>query len=161
MNIVLGPVGNVLGCCVVAPITEETAKGIAVKNNYATEFSVVFNIYEASSYIIKSSVIGVPFKVDGVIGRYKIPLKNMVRARTAAVGMHISTTIIQWLSTNPKLLAKLGIDENNDESGKKEKVAFIGQLISMIIHFSWNLAASTSKSFARAISGAHPCQKRL
>lgn len=152
LNIVFGPAGDILGACIIAPLTEETAKGIAIKNNYVAEFTAIFNIYEAASYIIKASVIGIPFRVGGFAGKYTVPVKNMVRARAAGVAMHISTTIVQWLSTNPKLLAKLGIDEN-DESGKKEKVAFIGQVIAMIMHASWNLASTTSKSFRNTIMG--------
>ena len=139
LSIIFGPaIGNFLVVTFVAPITEETAKSIAIKNKYATEFTVIFNIFEASGYIIGLKGAGVPFA-------------NALRTRILAVGMHISTTIVEWLSTNPKVLEKLGIDKDDEEA--KKKTRFIGQVIGMIIHFAWNLAGVKSLKFNSAITG--------
>ena len=60
-----------------------------------------------------------------------------------AVGMHLTTTLIQWLTNNPKVLEKLKIESEDD----KNKASIVGHTIGMIIHGVWNGLASFSQTF--------------
>lgn len=122
--ILFGPIAQTIIIGIVGPIIEELAKAVAVKGKYAVEYQVIFNLYEGTSYIIKGTASGVPFK-------------NVLRARIAAAGMHVTTTVINWITSNPKIQEKLKI---KDEDAKK-RIAFIGNVVGIIIHCGWNLSA--------------------
>lgn len=68
----------------------------------------------------------------------KISKTIIVRAIT--IGMHLTTTITQWIANNPKIQAKLGIKEDDKEG--KDKASFIGNICAMLIHGTWNAGAT-------------------
>lgn len=120
-----GTAGNILSAVIIAPIVEEASKQIAIKGNYIKEYTIIFNTFEASEYIIKYTLKGIPFL-------------TMVKTRLIAAGMHVTTTIIQWLTQNTAIQKKLGIE--NDEKGK-DMLRTIGNVTGLIIHATWNTLA--------------------
>lgn len=126
-------VGSVLSVCISAPICEELCKQIAVKGDFVTEFTVVFNLMEASQYIIR-------FTND--MGFMKI-----LKVRLMAVTMHVTTTFVQWFMGNKKIQEKMGIDSKD-----KEKCSTIGYFCGVIIHAIWNSLATFSSSFNNFIN---------
>ena len=117
LSTLLGEVGDILTVVIVAPINEEAAKHIAVKGGFEKEFTVVMNTYEFTSYYKRIKRYGVkPFKI--------------VIVRGAAVMMHVTTTVVQYIAANAE---KLGIKVKS-----KEEASLIGQWIGMIIHASYN-----------------------
>jgi Flp pilus assembly protein TadB len=125
--IIITPVaGTLIATCLCAPLVEEFCKRTAIKGKYIKEFTIVFNMVEFTQYVTTFSKM---FK-----------LSKLVIIRLFAVGMHISTTITQWILDNPKLQEKLGISKD-DEDGQK-KASLIGYILGVIIHAAWNTSAA-------------------
>lgn len=123
-------VGTNLLAIIVAPISEEISKSIAIKGGYIIEFNIILNSYEIINYVSNGTMSG-------------LPLIKMIKARIRCSLMHITTSIIQWITSNTSLL-KLN-DENKDE------VSFIGQLLGTLIHMVWNILALTSQKFTELV----------
>lgn len=130
LGILFGQIGVGIGATIMGPLLEENCKQIAIKGDFVKEYTVVFNMYEFSQYVTKLTIGGGP-----LVGAMKI--------RLFAIGMHLTTTIIQWLTNNPKVLEKLHIDSEDD----KNKASIVGHIIGLIIHGVWNGFASFSKTF--------------
>ena len=113
--IIIDPMG-ILTITIVAPVTEENAKMIAIKGGFIKEFTIVFNLFEFSGYVLR----GAP-----IIGRL------------AAVGLHLTTTTIQFLMRNTEILDKLNIEEQNN----RLKAQMTGHMIGVLIHALWNTTA--------------------
>ena len=138
-SILFGPIAaNIILGVIIAPITEESAKALSIKGGYEKEFFLMFNILECGSYVMRSMILGVPFK-------------NALRARLICVGMHLTNTIIQWLSRNEKIQKALKLNIEDEED--KETCGMIGQMIGWFIHTIWNLLASFSLDFDRVLKG--------
>lgn len=127
-------VGTFIAYAIVAPIFEELCKAVSIKGEFTAEFAVVFNALEMSQY------------VTGIVANGG-KLIDAVKIRLRAVGMHLTTTIIQWITSNKKIMEKLNIDEND-----KDKISFIGQLLGTIIHGIWNgLAVTDNATFKKIL----------
>jgi len=133
-NLICGPhIANILGSCILAPITEELGKKFAASGNFEKEFFIIFNAYEFSGYIYELTKIN------------KLPLLKAIRARTAAVLMHLSTTIIHWLSKNEKVQKVIKLDDAQSKT--------LGYGISVFIHALWNVLGKFSPKFVSLIVG--------
>ena len=143
---ILGPVGQFLTVSLVAPLVEESAKAISVKGNFEKEFWVVFNAFEFTSYIVKGGPIAVLSKVAGI----DFGIKNLVRGRIAAVGMHTVNTLIHKLFDSEKFRKKFNIKDDKDA---KDKSTFIGFVIAVLIHGTWNASAMLSPAFNSKVLG--------
>ena len=130
LQLILPGLGLALTAIFVAPITEESAKAVAIKGKYDKEFTIVFNIAEFSQYVIQGAPAALLF--GGKDG-----LKKLVAGRLAAVAMHCTTTIVQKLTQDEKIQKKLGLDKEKD----KEQLTFIGRITGMLIHAAWNIMA--------------------
>lgn len=130
-------IGTLLTAIIVGPIVEEISKHIAVRGEFAVEYTFVFNFYEVSSYINTMTNI------------LNMPLKNAIRGRLFCVGMHLVNTIINWLTTNKNVQKKLGLEKEED----KDKLSLIGNITGILIHMTWNTLASFSKTFNSFILG--------
>lgn len=130
LGILFGPVGTGIGATIMGPLLEENCKQIAIKGDFVKEYTVVFNTFEFTQYVTQ---------IVGSGG----PLGAAIKVRLLAVGMHLTTTLIQWLTNNPKVLEKLHIDSEDD----KNKASIVGHTIGMIIHGVWNGLASFSQTF--------------
>ena len=130
-------VGSILTSVIVAPLTEEGSKQVAIKGDYIKEYMVLFNIYEASSYVVRMTISGVPFL-------------TAVKVRLLAAGIHVTTAIIQWLTQNKEVQKKIGIDK--DEKAQ-DNIRTMGNIIGIVIHCTWNTLASFSTRFVSAITG--------
>ena len=137
--------GERLTVQLIGPITEECAKKIAADNGYILEFNIIFNILEFTGYYRK-------LKADG----YPIPV--IIIARLLAVAMHSTTAIIHYISHNPKILEKLGIDASDPD--KLKKCSFIGEIIGIAIHALWNCAGVAQQDYYRAHPEARPSYMR-
>ena len=94
-SILLGlRIGRSLTVIIVGPIVEEMSKSIAIKGGFVKEYTVIFNVLEARSYIKR----GAP-----IFGFRKM----FVRMKCAL--LHVTTTVLQWLTLNGKLLEKCGV----------------------------------------------------
>lgn len=122
-------IGQILVTAIVAPIVEETEKQIAIRRNCSMEYTIIFNTYEFSYYFIS---------LNPILGKV-----NAIKLRLIPVGMHLTNTIIQFLTNNVKLQQKLGIE--NDKN-KQTKLSLIGQLIGTIIHCAYNSLALMSNN---------------
>lgn len=132
-----GPiVGQQASAIVVAPIIEEIAKQVSIKKDFATEYAVVFNLLEASMYIYNNK-------------NPLMPTKILVRIRSFVAGMHITTTIIQWLTSNEAVQKKLGLDKKED----RDKLSLLGHIIGILIHAIWNYNAIFSLQFNLKLAG--------
>lgn len=128
LTLLMGPVGNMITGCIVAPIVEENAKQQAIKGGFTKEFSILFNLFEFSEYVIKYGPL--------------FGFAKMVITRLAVVGFHLTTTFVQWAFQNEKVLKALKIDPNDE--AKKEKLGFIGNVIGIVMHSVWNFTAYLS-----------------
>ena len=142
LMILFGPVGYGIGATIMGPLSEENAKQIAIKGKFEKEFSVIFNVYEGTTYI--HMLTGQGYNLSGV-----------VKLRLLTVGMHLTTTIIQWLTNNEKILEKINI-KTEDE---KNKANYVGHILGLLIHGVWNGFAAFSKSFNSALEKAAGLQK--
>lgn len=110
-------IANNVTSVLVAPITEEFAKQVSIKGGFTAEFAAIFNAYEITSYTIKYS----PF----------FGVEKMIIVRLKVALMHLTTTLIQWLTNNAKIV---GIEN-------KEKASVIGNIVGVLIHGCWNSLA--------------------
>jgi len=133
-SIILGPViGNFILCVIVAPLVEELCKKFAVSGGFEKEFSVLFNAYEMVTYVSRIRKMG-------------IPMLKAIRIRTFTVLMHLTTTIVQWLSKNEKVQKFLHL--------KDEQSKTLGYFIGVFIHGAWNfLAATNNQKFLKMVIG--------
>lgn len=113
---------------IAAPILEESAKQIALRGGFQKEFLVIFNTLEFTEYVI----IYAP-----IVGLIKI-----FAARLMAVGLHITTTIVQWISMNKEFQKKVMRDPNDPK--EKAELEGMGLATGMMIHALWNLVATIS-----------------
>lgn len=125
---------NIATSCISAPIVEELCKQISIKGGYIKEFTVVFNMLEATQYIVVMTINGVN------------PVKAL-KVRLCAVGLHLVTIFVQWFTSNEKIQKAFGIINKND----KEKSSTIGYILGVIIHSIWNSLACFSKTFNSVI----------
>ena len=123
----LGIIGRYLMITVGAPIAKESCKAIAVKGNFEIEYSIVFNAFEFTEYVLG----GAP-----------------VNGRLACVGIHTLNTINKVFSTKA-FRKKFGISDDKDSEDKCTLAAFI---IGNIIHMSLNMAAVFSPAFNAILS---------
>ena len=123
----LGIIGRYLMITVGAPIAEESCKAITVKGNFEIEYSIVFNAFEFTEYVLD----GAP-----------------VNGRLACVGIHTLNTINKVFSTKA-FRKKFGISDDKDSKDKCTLAAFI---IGNIIHMSLNMAAVFSPAFNAILS---------
>jgi len=119
LSIIIPIGGGLIARGIVCPFVEETAKAIALKGKYSKEFTVIFNISEFSLYVIR-----------GVN-----PLLRLI-----PVGMHITTTLVQYFTSDEKIQKKLGLDKEED----KEKLTFIGRIVAYLIHSAYNTILAIS-----------------
>ena len=133
----LGPItADVLTTVVVAPIVEEFAKSVAIKGKFGTEFTVVMNAYEMVYYVNQMK------RVPG------IGILKAIRVRAFVVLMHLTTTIIQWLSNNQKLLDMIGVKKED-----KGTISFIGRILGIVIHSIWNFLSKFNMKFVSMLLG--------
>lgn len=126
---IFGPqIGSTATSVICAPLVEETCKQVSIKGGFIKEFAVIFNAYEFTQYAIINSSLGIKFI-------------NVLVARGAVVLMHLTTTIIQYITSNTKILDKLGFTK---EKNKKE-IGFIGNVLGICIHSLWNAFATGGK----------------
>ncbi len=111
------PFVKMLTGVLVAPLTEETAKFISVKNRATGEFFFVFNIIEFSAYVFSMTAAG-------------LALVPVIIMRLIAVGFHGAMTFIH-----------LRAREETEKSGDP-KYGKYGLAISMFLHGLWNFLAS-------------------
>lgn len=117
----------------VAPIVEELAKKVAIKGGYIVEFTTLFNSYEFINYVAR--------------GSFTYGFANMIKVRLMTVGMHITTTIVEFLTQNEKIQKLLKLDKQED----KDRLSFIGHITGMLIHGAWN--AKLGNSIVKATLG--------
>lgn len=132
-------VGQALSAVIVAPINEEMGKRIAIKGGFQAEYQVVFNIVEASQYILTMmgpGIVGNPFAK-------KISFIQALKVRIFPILMHITTTIVQFLTQNKAIQTKIGLTKPED----KAKLSNLGYLIGMLIHGTWNFLAVINDSW--------------
>lgn len=147
LMLIAGQIGVNIGICVVAPVIEESAKQISIKGKFEKEFYVVFNVFEASSYVART----IPTILSGAItGSAKEAILGILRARGAAAGMHAVTTAIHKIFESEKVWKKLNI---KDEKEAKDMATLIAFIIGILLHSSWNAAGTFSKKFTKAITG--------
>lgn len=143
---ILGPLGQFLTVSLVAPLVEESAKAISVKGDFEKEFWAVFNAFEFTSYIVKGAPTTIFLKASGV----DFGIKNLVRGRIAAVGMHTVNTVIHKVFDSEKFRRKFNIKDDKDA---KDKSTFIGFVIAVLIHGTWNATAMLSPAFNSKVMG--------
>ena len=147
LTIFLGKAGGVVYSIAFAPVIEEASKSISIKGKFDKEYFIVFNIFEASNYIISLGVESAILKSMGI----KVPsMKQIIRARAAAVGMHGVTTLIHKLFNSDKFREKFNIGNDQDS---KDKCTFASYIITTLVHSSWNAANTFSDTFYRIIVG--------
>lgn len=122
-------ISNTLLANIVAPICEELAKRISIKGEFETEFLIVFNIYESAIYI--------KGMIKGKFGQ-KIKFIQALAIRLGPILMHITTTIVQFLTQDKDIQSKLGLTKPED----KAKLSNLGNLIGFLIHALWNKMGS-------------------
>lgn len=131
LTLLFGPsIGTILTTVIIAPIVEEFSKSAAVKGDFIVEYMFIFNLFEFSMYM------STPIAYNNAVGKKVYSIGKFAIVRLAAVGMHLTTSIINYISTNTKIMSKLGIKDKDEEN--KEKPQIIGQTIGMLIHFMWN-----------------------
>lgn len=114
----LAPLGllhlvNMIAVSILAPIVEEIAKHISIKQNNMWYFFILFNTMEFTTYVLQMMSKGVPFQAAAFI-------------RLLVIGMHLSTTLVQ----------KKFIDAaKKTETPSLEK---IGLFVGMLMHSFWN-----------------------
>ena len=112
---------------IIGPILEEFAKKLSVKSGCTKEFYLIFNAFEFTQYVSTYAII--------------VGLKKIVITRIKALGMHLVTTIVQFLSDNKKVQHILKLDKEED----KEKLSTLGYLCGVLIHSTWNGLAVAGK----------------
>lgn len=137
--IIFPGIGNIIGIGIAGPIIEEFAKAISIKGGFEKEFYVIFNMYEMMRYVPQIKIMNMD-----------IPLSKAILSRLKVAGMHLTTTIIQWISQNEKILEKLNIKKEDHD-----KIALIGQITGTIIHSTWNILGLKSVKFNNFILGGN------
>lgn len=130
----LGPMGSAIFVSVGAPIVEEASKAIAVKGGFSKEYTIIFNTFEFTNYMIS----------------YNLPFINKLRARTFAIGMHLVNTAIHNLFASEKFRKQFHIDDSKDS---KDKCTFASYIITTLIHCAWNTAPKFSPALVKIITG--------
>ena len=127
LMILFGPViGQVLAAIMIAPVIEDAGKSLAVRNDCGDIYNVLFNIFEAGSYISSLTMMG-------------YGLSKAIAIRLPAIAMHSIGTFIQKAFSSDKLLKKLNMDPKNDND--KRKLRMMGQVISTLLHVVFNTLA--------------------
>lgn len=134
LTIMLGPMGNAIFVSVGAPIVEEASKAIAVKGGFSKEYTIIFNTFEFTNYMVS----------------YNLPFINKLRARTFAIGMHLVNTAIHNLFASEKFRKQFHIDDSKDS---KDKCTFASYIITTLIHCAWNTAPKFSPALVKIITG--------
>lgn len=109
---------------ILSPINEELGKRISIKGKFEKEYFVVFNMFEFGLYVSKGRKQG-------------IDLKLLAKLRILPIIMHATTTITQYILSNPAIMNILGKTQKESE----QKAQFIATLCGMFIHITWNSAA--------------------
>lgn len=121
-RLLIGPPGSILTAIIVAPIVEEISKAIAIKGDFAVEYTIIFNSYEFTDYVLRyGKVIG---------------FAKMIVIRLKCVLFHLTTTILQWFTLNKDILSKCGINPED-----RETVNFVGRILAIFMHGTWNFLA--------------------
>ena len=129
LSILLGPIGQTIFITIAGPIIEEISKQTAVREGCTAEYTILFNTFEFSMYVTMFAP---------AMGLIKI-----IKTRLLTVGMHLTSTIVQFLTTNKEIQKKLGLDKNED----KEKLSLIGFITGNLIHIAWNSLATFTSIF--------------
>ena len=149
LTLITGPtVGMQITIVVVAPLVEESAKQISMKGNFDKEFYILFNAFEATSYIARFIPTIIQCKL--LDGSAKEAIKGIFRARGAAIGMHTVTTVIHKIFENEKTWKMLKI---KDEKEAKDMATLIAFILGVLVHATWNTAGTFSPKFQTAIAG--------
>ena len=130
LQIVFGPVGLIISTALVAPIMEENAKIVAVKGDFALEFSVVFNTFEFTEYVVAYGPA--------------VGFGKMIAVRALVVGMHLSTTLVHYLSNNKTIVSKINNPKKvsgYDTDDEDVKATLLGKFLGTTIHMVWNTVA--------------------
>lgn len=127
-------IGRSLTAIIVAPIVEEISKSIAIKGGFVQEYTLVFNVHELSNYV----------KLYGKV----VGFAKMITIRLKCVLLHLTTTILQWLTVNKDILKKCGVNPDDTDT-----VNFIGRIIAIFIHTTWNFLAAFSPAFGKFLAG--------
>lgn len=110
---IFGTIGTIIfAACIVAPLTEEYAKRLAIKENYPWLYTTVFSLLEFARYFMIFTS-----------GGLSIPV--VAGARIAVVGMHFFTTWIQ----------------KKFHDTKNKNVSKFGYIVAVLIHAAWNAMA--------------------
>ena len=112
----------------IAPVIEEAAKSVSIKGHFGKTYYVVFNSYEAFSYLRKNARNGVSF------------IKS-IKARLATILMHLLTTLIHKVFSL-KIVQDVVNIENKYQA--KDIATYISYMISTFIHSIWNNCASVN-----------------
>lgn len=129
-----GSVGYNLCIYIWVPIIEELSKSIAIKGGFIKEYTILFNGYEiVTNTIVYGKIIG---------------YTRIIIARLKTSLMHITTTLLQWLTSNNDILEKCGIKPDNIPL-----VNLIGRLLGIFIHSSWNYMSLFNEKFVNKIFG--------
>lgn len=77
-----------------------------------------------------------------------VGLVKIIKTRLLTVGMHLTSTIVHFLTTNKEIQKKLGLDKEED----KEKLSLIGFITGNLIHITWNSLSVFSTTFNKIIA---------
>jgi len=124
LAIASAPLASFIRMCVIAPLLEETFKRIAVLKDYPFVYTTVFGLTELAQYVVSASAFG-------------MSLPAMVTARVLSLSFHYLTTLIQYR-----------FHKKAEEIGEKEK-SYLGYIIAVAIHASWNSLATLCFLLAR------------
>ena len=108
----------------IAPFIEEAAKSVSIKGHFGKLYYIVFNAYEAFSYLRKNARNGVSI------------VKNL-KARVATILMHSVTTLIHKVFS-------MKIVQNTINSDDRDITTYMSYIISTFIHATWNNQAFVS-----------------
>lgn len=133
LSILLGSVGQIIVLTVVGPIVEEIGKQAAVRQGCTVEYTVLFNTFEFSMYVASYAPV--------------VGLVRIIKTRLLTVGMHLTSTIVHFLTTNKEIQKKLGLDKNED----KEKLSLIGFITGNLIHITWNSLDTFTSIFEKIV----------
>ena len=101
-----------------APLTEETAKFISVKQNFTKEFFIIFNITEFTLFIIAAASTGILTPAH-------------VFVRLIVIGFHLLLTLIHVSARN----------ESKKSENKDNNLPLIGLSMATVLHAVWNSLA--------------------
>ena len=125
LKILLGPVGDALTSVVVAPFVEEVSKQVALKGGYSKEYTIIFNVFEFTNYVTAYKNI--------------VPISVIVPVRLICIGLHLADTFVQWVTSDPKIMQKIGIESEED----KKNLKLVGFLTAFVMHSTWNAGFGT------------------